>query len=253
MVPYRAMLDVPHKVVEHVSWLIYARRCELNSRWRKLGCFQQALLVLVHLRKNETLAQTAAAFGVSTATAGRYVSETVDLLAERAPDPREALREPPSEGFVILDGTLIATDRIAADEPYYSMKHRRHGMNVQVVATPDGTPLWFSRALPGRTHDLTAARAHGVIQACLSRQLLVLADRAYRGAGATVRTPCYGRDLPEKYARFNRDHARLRAPGERAFARLKQWRILRKARCSTNRIGRTVAAIHAIEIAWRSG
>jgi hypothetical protein len=28
---------------------------------------------------------------------------------------------------------------------------------------------------------------------------------------------------------------------------------LRKARCSTNRIGRTVAAVHTIEIAWRSG
>ncbi|GAA0934354.1 transposase family protein [Streptomyces thermoalcalitolerans] len=263
MIPYRAMLDVPHEVVEHISWLIYARRCELNSRRRKLGCFRQALLVLVHLRKNETLAQLAAAFGVSTATAGRYVNETAGLLAEHAPSLHQALHKPPPEGFVILDGTLTATDRIRADEPYYSMKHRRHGMNVQVVAAPDGTPLWFSRALPGRTHDLTSpslrpgappARAHGVIQACLSHQLLVLADRACQGAGATVRTPYYGhRDLPEHYQRYNRDHTRLRAPGERAFARLKQWRILRKARCSTNRIGRTVAAIHAIEIAWRSG
>jgi hypothetical protein len=106
----------------------------------------------VHLCKNETLAQVAAGFGVSTATAGRYVSETVDLLAERAPSLHEALRELPPEGFVILDGTLITTDRIAADEPYYSMKHRRHGMNVQVIARPDGTPFWFSRATPGRTH-----------------------------------------------------------------------------------------------------
>lgn len=30
-----------------------------------------------------------------------------------------------------------------------------------------------------------------------------------------------------------RDNARLRAPGERAFALLKSWRILRRARCST--------------------
>jgi hypothetical protein len=60
-------------------------------------------------------------------------------------------------------------------------------MNVQAVATPDGAPLWFSRALPGRTHDLAAARAHGVTQACLSTQLLVLADRAYQRADATVR------------------------------------------------------------------
>ncbi|GHB79445.1 hypothetical protein GCM10010397_57730 [Streptomyces spinoverrucosus] len=80
-------------------------------------------------------------------------------------------------------------------------------MNVQVIARPDGTPLWFSRATPGRTHDLTAARAHGIVQACLTRQILVLAGRAYQGAGATFRTPYYHhREQPEHYQQFNRDH-----------------------------------------------
>lgn len=69
MVPYRATVDVSHELVEHVSWLIYARRCERRSRWRKLGCFRQALLVLMHLRKNETLPALAASFGISQATA----------------------------------------------------------------------------------------------------------------------------------------------------------------------------------------
>ncbi|MDQ1065184.1 hypothetical protein QFZ32_000623 [Streptomyces canus] len=93
-------------------------------------------------------------------------------------------------------------------------------MNVQVIARPDGTLLWFSRATPGRTHDLTSARAHGIIQACLTRQVLVLADRAHQGAGVTVRTPYYHHsEQPEHYQQFNRDHARLRAPGERAFRR----------------------------------
>lgn len=91
MVPYRAMLDVPHEVVEHVSWLVHARRCERKSRWRRLGCFRQALLALVHLRKNETLAWAAAGFGVPTATAGRYAAETVEILAGRAPDLHTAL------------------------------------------------------------------------------------------------------------------------------------------------------------------
>ncbi|GAA4885642.1 IS5/IS1182 family transposase [Kitasatospora terrestris] len=210
MVSYPAMLDVPHELVEHVSWLIYARRRELHSRWRRLSCFKQALLTLAHLRKNETLAQLGAGFGVSQATAWRYVDETVELLAAWAPGLREALVGLGEGDFVIVDGTLIPTDRIAADEPYYSQKHRKHGMNVQVLATPDGTPLWFSRALPGRTHDLTAARAHGIVQACLTRQILVLADRAYQGAGATVRTPYYRHDeLPEHYKQYNRDHARL--------------------------------------------
>ncbi|MER5481280.1 transposase family protein, partial [Streptomyces sp. NPDC002734] len=232
---------------ERVSWLIYARRRELRSPWRRLSCFKQALLTLAHLRKNETFARVGAGFGVSEATAWRYVDETLEVLAAWAPGLQEALVGLGEGDFVIVDGTLIPIDRIAADQPYYSQKHRKHGMNVQVVARPDGTPLWFSRASPGRTHDLTAARAHGIVQACLTRQILVLADRAYQGAGATFRTPYYHHsEQPEPYQQFNRDHARLRAPGERAFAQLKTWQILRRARCSTRRIGTIAQAVHTL-------
>ncbi|MFE5947974.1 transposase family protein, partial [Streptomyces sp. NPDC056480] len=158
----------------------------------------------------------------------------------------EALTGPGEGDHVIVDGTLIPTGRIAADEPYCSQKHRKHGMNVQVTART-GTPLWFSRAAPGRTHDPTAARAHGTVQACLTRQIPVLADRACQGAGATVRTPYYRhREQPEHYQQFNREHARLRAPGERTFAQLKPWRLLRRARCSTRRIGTIVQAVHTL-------
>ncbi|WP_063766997.1 IS5/IS1182 family transposase, partial [Streptomyces sp. NRRL S-813] len=238
LVPYRAILDVPYELVEHVSWLLYEHRRARNTRWRKLGCFKQALLTLVHLRKNETFSQLGAGFGISQATAWRYVDEALDVLASWAPGLREALTGLGEGDHVIVDGTLIPIDRIATDEPYYSQKHKKHGMNVQVIARPDGIPLWFSRATPGRTHDLTAARAHGIVQACLTRQILILADRAYQGAGATVRTPYYHhREQPAHYQQFNRDHARLRVPGERAFAQLKSWRLLRRARCSTRRIG----------------
>ncbi|MER6187670.1 transposase family protein [Streptomyces sp. NPDC001652] len=254
LVPYPATLDVPHELVEHVAWLLYEHRRARNTRWRRLGCFQQALLALVHLRKNETFAQLGAGFGISESTAWRYVDETLDILSSWAPGLQEALTGLGEGDHVIVDGTLIPTDRIKADEPYYSMKHRKHGMNVQVVAAPDGTPLWFSRATPGRTHDLTSARAHGIVQACLTRQILILADRAYQGAGATVRTPYYHHsEQPAHYQQFNRDHARLRAPGERAFARLKSWRIMRRARCSTRRISRTVQAIHVLLTCGYSG
>ncbi|MFF1977346.1 transposase family protein [Streptomyces sp. NPDC058204] len=247
LVPYPATLDVPHDLVEHVAWLLHEHRLARNTRWRKLGCFQQALLTLVHLRKNETFSQLGAGFGISQATAWRYVDETLDVLAGWAPGLHEALTGLGEGDHVIVDGTLIPTDRVRADEPYYSMKYRKHGMNVQVIARSDGTPLWFSHATPGRTHDLTAARAHGIIQACLTRQILVLADRAYQGAGATFRTPYYHhREQPPQYQQFNRDHARLRAPGERAFAQLKTWRLLQRARCSTRRIGTVVQAVHTL-------
>ncbi|MFB7032303.1 MULTISPECIES: IS5 family transposase [unclassified Streptomyces] len=247
LVPYPATLDVSHELVEHIAWLLHEHRRARSIRWRKLGCFQQALLTLVHLRKNETFSQLGAGFGIPQATAWRYVDETLDVLVSWAPGLHEALTGLGEGDHVIVDGTLIPTDRIHADEPYYSQKHKKHGMNVQVIARSDGTPLWFSRATPGRTHDLTAARAHGIVQACLTRQILVLADRAYQGAGATFRTPYYHhREQPEHYQRFNRDHARLRAPGERAFAQLKSWRLLRRARCSTRRISTIVQAVHTL-------
>ncbi|MFE5834313.1 transposase family protein [Streptomyces sp. NPDC056488] len=241
------MVDVPHELVERVSRLICARRRERRSRWRKLSCFRQALLVLAHLRKNETPPAPAAGFGVSTATAWRHVDETLDVLAAWAPGLHEALTGLDEVDHVIVDGTLIPIDRIAADEPYYSMKHRKHGMNVQVTAHPGGTPCGSRAQRRAAPTICLQPGPTAVVQACLTRQILVLADRAYQGAGATVRTPYKNhREKPEHYQQFNRDHARLRAPGERAFAQLKSWRILRQVRCSTRRIGTIVQAVHTL-------
>lgn len=73
---------------------------------------------------------------------------------------REALRKAKRRGlaYVVIDGTLIPIDRIAADRPFYAGKHTMHGVNLQVIASPDGTILWVSDDLPGCTHDTTAAR-----------------------------------------------------------------------------------------------
>src|SRR5262245_19142831 len=105
----------------------------------------------------------AAGFGVSTSTAWRYVQETVALLAARAPKLPAALVAAGKAGhaFVVIDGTLIPVDRVAADRRFYSGKHHRHGMNLQVISSPAGEILWVSGALPGAVHDLTAARIWG--------------------------------------------------------------------------------------------
>jgi hypothetical protein len=79
------------------------------------------------------------------------VSETVALLAARSPKLHRALASAKKAGHacVVIDGTLIAIDRVAADQPFYSGKHRRHGMNLQVISAPDGEILWVSGPLPG--------------------------------------------------------------------------------------------------------
>ena len=43
---------------------------------------------------------------------------------------------------------------------WWSGKHAAHGGNVQVIAAPDGWPIWTSPVRPGREHDTTALRAH---------------------------------------------------------------------------------------------
>ena len=69
----------------YLAGVIRRYRRQIGSCWRKCNPGQQALLVLAHLRKGETFAELAAGFGAGTATAWRYVRETVALLAARAP------------------------------------------------------------------------------------------------------------------------------------------------------------------------
>ena len=121
---YRAALPLSRKTLNYVAGIVRRHRASIGSPWRKLKAGQQALLVLACLRKGEAFAELAAGFGVGTATAWRYVNETVELLAARAPKLRQAVRDAVKAGYayVVLDGTLISVDQVAADRPFYSGK-----------------------------------------------------------------------------------------------------------------------------------
>lgn len=93
---------------------------------------------------------------------------------------------------MIVDGTLTACGRVAAVRPCSSGKHQRHGMNVQIVAAPNGEPQWKKDA--------------------------------------------------------NSDHVKLRSPGDRAFAQLKNWVILRRLRCCPQREGEITRAVLVLQL-----
>ncbi|GGU12292.1 hypothetical protein GCM10010272_66920 [Streptomyces lateritius] len=112
-------------------------------------------------------------------------------------------------------------------------------MNVQVVTDPTGDVLWISPALPGRTHDLTAARTHRIIRICERQGVPILADRAYQGAGPWVTTGLKrppGGELTLTQRTVNRALVAAPAPVERGMARLKSWQIFRRSRISPNRM-----------------
>ncbi|MGW0565995.1 IS5 family transposase [Streptomyces tauricus] len=224
-------------------------RRALGTRWRRLNAGRQALLTLAHLRAGQPYAQLAAGFGIATTTAYRYITEAVNLLAALA--LTEAARAASTKAYVILDGTLLPIDRIAADRPFYSGKHKKHGMNVQVIADPKGRLMWASPALAGAIHDVRAAREHGIIDALAEAGISCWADKGYQGAGGTVCLPYRGRwdSLSTGQQAVNRSHAKIRALVEQAIATLKSWRLLRKLRCSTTRITSLVQAVLVLQLA----
>ena len=118
---------------------------------------------------------------------------------------------------MVLDGTLIPVDRVAADRPFCSGKHKRHGMNLQVIASPGGVILWVSGALPGSVHDKKAEWIWGVLAELEAAGLVTLADKGYQGS-AYAKILYRGKNKPESQKEANRVHARLRSPEERANA-----------------------------------
>ncbi|GAA2807323.1 hypothetical protein GCM10010505_36980 [Kitasatospora aburaviensis] len=85
---------------------------------------------------------------------------------------------------------------------------------------------------------------------CERQGVPVLADRAYIRAGPWVTTPIRrlpGQDLTTTQRAINRALSAARAPVERSIARLKSWQILRRARCSPNRMTFIAADILTLE------
>jgi hypothetical protein len=152
MLFYRAALPLSSRPSPSCPVSSATTGVSIGSCRRKLNAGRRAILVLVYMRKGETFIGLAAGFAIGTTTAWRYMEETVALLAAKAPKLRQAIRAATKVGYVyvVLDGTLIPVERVAADRPFYFGKYKKHGMNPQVIASPDGHILWVSEALPVR-------------------------------------------------------------------------------------------------------
>src|SRR5918912_1492391 len=141
-----------------------------------------SVLVLRWFLDGTRLAQLAADNQIGRSTAYRYLHEGIDVLAAAAPGLRGALLAARAAGHahVPVDGTLIRTDRCQVPGPtartdrsgrrvdlWWSGKHTCHGGNVQVIAAPDGWPLWTSPVRPGREHDTAAQRTVNLLHAAV--------------------------------------------------------------------------------------
>ena len=100
-----------------VSRLLVDHRREIGTRDRTsaLICWKQVVFMLAWFRDWFGHPPAGRGFRDSQATAYRYKDEVVEVLAARAPTLREALDRAVEQGllYLILDGTLISSDRCA--------------------------------------------------------------------------------------------------------------------------------------------
>lgn len=236
-ITYTAVLDVSRATAEHLAKLLGEHRERLGTRkgTRALGPFKQAVLVLRWFVDGTRLVQLARDNGISAPTAYRYLHEGLTVLADHAPDLSTALERAAAAGYthLNLDGTVIRTDRVAAAGPngadlWWSGKRKHHGGNVQVIAAPDGWPIWVSPVRPGREHDTTCARTHGLVDAlnrlAATLGIPTLTDLGYENAGPGIHHPVKkpkGAELTEEQRTFNAVIRGIHGVAERANALLK--------------------------------
>ena len=261
MPSYRVMLDVPVGLTWFVSGLLAARRRSIGTRkkTRKLGCYRQAVFGLAWFRDKGSIPRLGAGFGLSQATAYRYLDEVIGVLAEQAPGLREALERALAEGtpYVILDGKIVDSDRChektvsrkgAEIDLWYSGKKKDFGGNVQALFYPDVRPMWVSDVLPGNVNDLAAAR-ESVLETLrlFVEKMPALADGGYEGAGhgilTPVKKPAGMKELDINARTRNALIRSVRCLGERGFAILTQrWQTLQHVTMSPGKIGQIARA-----------
>jgi hypothetical protein len=262
VIAYRATVDVPRELAQFTARLLAAERRRIGTPRgsRALTCFWQAVLGLRWFRDRTAPDALARDHGISRATAYRYLDEVIAVLADEAPDLRQALERARDQSLphVILDGTIIPADRCRHKtlsvrgeliDVWYSGKAHSHGGNIQAVIAPDGFPLWVSGVEPGSVHDITAARIHALpaLYPAAAAGLPTLADPGYDGAGIgihiPVKQPADGRELDIDTRTRNALLRSLRCLGERGFALLTgRWRTLQHITASPGKTGDIASA-----------
>jgi len=86
-----AALPLSGQAVGYAAGIIGRHRRDTGSCWRRLSPGRRALLVLACMQRGGTFAGLAAGSGIGTATAWRYIAQTVALVAARVPEPRQVL------------------------------------------------------------------------------------------------------------------------------------------------------------------
>ena len=151
-----------YQLAELTQWISQSK--PLHTIPAILGVAGSLQATLIYLRHNLPQAAIGELLGVSQPTVSRAVKALTELVT-RALDGYLITAEEVAPGCdYVLDGTLMPCWSWKAHPEPWSGKHKRTGLNVQVLVTPAGRLVWVSDPCPGSTHDVAALDASGLLE-----------------------------------------------------------------------------------------
>ncbi|CAM3140527.1 transposase family protein [Actinomyces slackii] len=192
---------------------------------RILSPLQAVRATLMYLRTNTSQAGIAEVLGVSQPTISRTIAVLTRIIARMLGPALATVEQIPRRGAYIVDGTLLPCWSWKDRPDLFSGKHKRTGMNLQVLVSPTGQLVWASDPQDGSIHDSRAITTSGLLERITPSDCI--GDKGYIGTGVTTpyRKPPHG-DLTEGQRQANKALNKIRYVVERTIAHIKAWKIL---------------------------
>ena len=200
-----------------------------TGRPKSCGLYHAVEVACMYLRHNCTQEFLGDLRDISQPTVSRIITVLVPIikaaLEEFVPTAKDAIRLVRGK-VCLVDGTITPCWSYTEHRELWSRKHGTTGFCVQLAGLLDGTPIWISDPLPGKTHDKNAFDNTATID-IIKKALAGIGDKGYQGADLFTPTkkPRH-RKLSKGEKAANAALSALRAPIERVVAHFKNWRIL---------------------------
>lgn len=200
-----------------------------TGRPKSNGLYRAVEIACMYIRHNATQEFIGDLNNISQPTVSRIVTVLVpvvkSVLGEFVPTAADAI-EMVQGRVCLVDGTITPCWSYADHKELWSRKHGTTGFNTQLVSLLDGTPIYVSDPLPGKTHDKKAYDETPVAE-IVENSGGGIGDKGYQGTKmGTPRKKPKGGTLSEQDKKSNAHISALRAPIERVVANFKSWRIL---------------------------
>src|SRR5260370_41578548 len=162
----------------------------------------------------------------SQPTISRYLAVLVPLvksvLEEFVPSAADAM-EVVKGRVVLVDGTLTPCWSYEEHQELWNKKHKTTGFNAQLISLLDGTAVWSSGPLPGKTHDARAFKETGAAD-ILTKAGGGFGAKGYQGTGlVTPKKKPKGGELTLSDKEYNSQISSFRAPVERLVGPFTHW------------------------------